>query len=108
MADLNIDVQALANLARIEMPEEELKKLKSELPAILDFVNLIQEADASDLNRSPELRNVMREDAGAHESGIYTEKILAQAPQSKNDRVVVNQVVSRKKSSSAQGSGGTQ
>lgn len=97
MADLNIDVQALANLARIEMPEEELKKLEAELPAILDFVNLIQGADASDLNRAPELRNVMREDAGAHESGIYTEKILAQAPASKNDRVVVNQVVSRKK-----------
>ena len=97
MADIRIDVKALADLARIEMPEDELKKLKKELPEILAFVETIQGADVSAIDRNPALRNVMREDGEPHESGIYTEKILAQAPAQKDGRLVVKQVISRKK-----------
>ena len=97
MADIRIDVKALADLARIEMPEDELKKLKKELPEILAFVETIQGADVSEIERNPALRNVMREDGEPHESGIYTEKILAQAPAQKDGRLVVKQVISRKK-----------
>ena len=92
-----INVRALAALARIEMPEDELKKLEKELPEILAFVETIQGADVSEIERNPALRNVMREDGEPHESGIYTEKILAQAPAQKDERLVVKQVISRKK-----------
>ncbi|HEY4526400.1 MAG TPA: Asp-tRNA(Asn)/Glu-tRNA(Gln) amidotransferase subunit GatC [Candidatus Paceibacterota bacterium] len=97
MADRRIDVQALAELARIEMPEEELKKLATELPEILAFVDTIQEANVSNIESDRSLRNVMREDGEPHESGIYTEKLLAQAPAKKDGRFAVKQVISRKK-----------
>jgi len=97
MSRPDVDVRALAELARIEMPEDELKKLEKELPEILAFVDIIQGADVSTALHHPSLRNVMREDGEPHESGIYTEKLLAQAPAKKNGRFVVKQVISRKK-----------
>ena len=92
---INVDVRALARLARMEVSEEELSKLETELPAILAFVDTIQKLDVSALERTPALRNVMREDGEPHESGIYTEKLLAQAPAQKDGRFVVKQVISR-------------
>ena|SRR3989344_3776532 len=97
MTDKKVDVRALAALSRMEVSEEELQKLEKELPAILAFVETVQKAEVAQSERSPSLRNVMREDGGAHESGIYTEKILAQAPSEKDGRLVVKQVISRKK-----------
>ena len=97
MNDTRLDVRALASLARIEVGEEELAKLASEIPGILAFVDSIQSVDVSTIERNPTLRNVMREDSDPHESGIYTEKLLAQAPAAREGRLAVKQVLSRKK-----------
>lgn len=93
----NIDVRGLARLARMEVSEAELEKLEKELPAILSFVETIQSVDVAVTGRNPTLRNVMREDAEPHDSGIYTEKILEQVPARQGDRLAVKQVISRKK-----------
>jgi aspartyl-tRNA(Asn)/glutamyl-tRNA(Gln) amidotransferase subunit C len=92
-----IDVRALAALARIEVPDAELEKLQKEIPSILAFVETIQQADVSNTMPTPELYNVMREDGEPHESGLYTESLLAQAPTRQGNRIVVKQVISRRK-----------
>ncbi len=92
-----VNVRALAQLARMEVQEAELQKLEQELPTILAFVETIQNAHVSNVQHDPMLRNVMREDGEPHESGIYTEKLLAQAPATKDGRLVVKQVISRNK-----------
>ena len=92
-----VDVAALAKLARIEVGDSELERLEREIPSILAFVETIQKADVSDTAPAPKLRNVMREDGEPHESGIYTEALLAQAPEKQANRLVVKQVISRKK-----------
>jgi aspartyl/glutamyl-tRNA(Asn/Gln) amidotransferase C subunit len=97
MADPEVDVKALAELARLEVTDAELAKLEQEIPDILKFVETIQSANVSVEAKSPELRNVMRPDENPHESGIYTERLIKAAPKSEKDRVVVKQVVSRKK-----------
>lgn len=97
MAELKVDVRALAALARIEVSDAELETLEREVPGILAFVETIQSVEVSKTEHNPTLRNVMREDREPHESGIYTEKLLEQAPVRKEDRVVVKQVISRKK-----------
>ena len=93
----NVDVRALAKLARLEVSEEELTKLEKEIPGILAFVETIQKVQTSSAAPTPELRNVMREDKDPHESGTYTEKLLAQAPAREGDRLKVAQVISRNK-----------
>ncbi len=94
------DIRALAQLARLELSDAEVAKLESELPAILGFVAEIQ-AVSADMPKavSPAHRNVMREDANPHESGIHTEVLLAAAPARVGNQVEVKQVVSRKNAS---------
>lgn len=93
-----VNVRALANLARLEVSDEELGKLEKEIPAILAFVETIQKASTTDVPEgTPILKNVMRDDANPHKSGAHTEDLLAAAPTRKGDYVAVKQVISRKK-----------
>jgi len=95
-----VDIRALATLARMDVSDAELAKLEQELPAILSFVETIQAASAGssgEPKKASTLRNVMREDTEPHEGGIYTEKLLGQAPATKDGKLVVKQVISRGK-----------
>ena len=94
----NVDVRALATLARLEVSDEELSKLESQIPDILSFVETIQKVSAEAPAAGPALTNVMREDANPHESGIYTEELLSAAPSRRGNYVAVKQVLSKENS----------
>ncbi|MBI2612343.1 aspartyl/glutamyl-tRNA amidotransferase subunit C [Candidatus Kaiserbacteria bacterium] len=98
MTKPDIDVAALAKLARLEVSAEELAKLGKEIPNILAFVEIIQQAGAGAEHKGEGLQNVMRADENPHESGIHTEKLLSAAPAREGDRIAVKQVISRRKS----------
>lgn len=91
----NVDVAALAKLARLDVSHEELTKLEKEIPAILEFVKTIQEVSEGAPAETPPLRNVMRDDKEAHESGVYTKELLDAAPVQKDNRIAVKQVISK-------------
>ena len=93
-----VDIAALAKLARIEVSDEELKNLEREIPDILKFVETIQSVATPGKEPLPEHRNVMRDDANPHEGGMHSKDLLDAAPAQKDNRVVVKQVLSRKKS----------
>ena len=92
-------VLALAKLARIEISDTEAESLSKEFDAILGYVGEIKKiADPSP--PSPKLGegkggvyNVMREDENPHESGIYTEKILNEAPDREGDYIRVKKIL---------------
>lgn len=92
-----VNIKALAELARLEVSDQELATLEKELPSIIGFVEEIQKATTTAEVNAPTLRNVLRDDANPHESGLYTERLLAAAPNREGDRIAVKQVVSRKK-----------
>lgn len=91
-----VDIAALAKLARLEIPEDEMVRLEKEIPAILHFVETIQSADAPKEEKSPDHRNIMRADENPIESGKHTKTLLDAAPARVGDRVAVKQVISRK------------
>ena len=91
-----VDIRALAQLGRVDLSDEEVSKLESEIPSILAFVEKIQQADVSGVSLDTTLRNVTRADDNAHETGQYTEILLAEAPEREGDRIAVKQVVTRK------------
>ena len=97
MIDVNVDIAALAGLARLEVSEAEMETLKKQIPDILSFVHTIESVSAAAEEVEPTLKNVMRDDTDAYESGIYTEDLLKAAPKSRDNQVVVKQVISRKK-----------
>ena len=92
-----VDVRALAKLARLEVSDEEVAKLEKEIPAILAFVEQIQKVSTDMAPESPTHRNIMRDDTNPHESGLYTDDLLKAAPVVRDNQIVVKQVLSKKK-----------
>lgn len=79
------EIENLSKLCRIELSDVEKEELLKEMDSILDFVAQIQTVKTDSLEpRVGDVRNIMREDSNSHESGKYTEVILAEAP--KTDR----------------------
>ncbi|MDP3875082.1 MAG: Asp-tRNA(Asn)/Glu-tRNA(Gln) amidotransferase subunit GatC [bacterium] len=90
------EVFKLAKLARIEIGEVEAENLTREFEAILDYVGEIKNTRASPLMldfQSETLKNVMREDVEPHEPGLYTKKILEQAPAKEGDYIKVKKIL---------------
>lgn len=90
------EVLKLAKLARIGIPESEAEALAAEFGAILNYVGDIKNAEVPAGSQGKEgfaLRNVMREDASAHEPGIHTEALLAESPSRDGDYVKVKKIL---------------
>jgi aspartyl-tRNA(Asn)/glutamyl-tRNA(Gln) amidotransferase subunit C len=90
------EVLRLATLARVGITEEEAEALKNEFAPILDYVSQVKEAlpkgGVREMAKSS-VRNVMRDDTDAHESGIYTEELLNAAPTRDGSYVKVKKIL---------------
>ncbi len=91
------DIEKLSDLARIKLSEDEKKELTTDIESILGYVSEIQEV-SSDLDRdtsggSDTLINVMRDDKEPHKSGLYTDKILEEAPDKKDNYFKVKKIL---------------
>lgn len=87
------DIKNLANLARIEVTDEEAGKLTGEMDAILGYVGQIKDAVGDVRKEVPKHHNVMREDIPTNETGEYTEKILNNAPAREGDYIKVKKIL---------------
>jgi len=91
-------VLSLAKLARIKLKDKEAEGFSHEFDTILDYVGEVKKAGTSKgksevrEDKSPPY-NVFREDAGAHKSGLYTEKILKQVPSREGDYIKVKKIL---------------
>jgi aspartyl-tRNA(Asn)/glutamyl-tRNA(Gln) amidotransferase subunit C len=86
-------VQEIAALARLDLTEEETKTFVSQFKDILDYVNILNEVDTEDVSPaylSSMNRSVQREDE--IEPSVPTQEFLANAPQAKDDYVVIPRV----------------
>jgi len=92
----NKDIKNLSLLARIELTEEEGHELKKDIESILDYVGQIQalKIDSSEnIQEENILKNVFRDDVDPHEKGVYSEKLLKEAPRKKNGYVQVKKIL---------------
>lgn len=89
------DIEKLAVLARLDLALEEKQSLKTDLGKILDYVSELKRAPVSDVSAAENslVKNVMREDGSAHETGLYTEKILQAAPETANGFIKVKKIL---------------
>lgn len=96
MSTPQIDVLALARLARLEISEAEVVKLQNELPAIMTFIDTLQKVVVETAEPvSPQHRNILRPDENPNVPGTYTERLLQESPESDNGYVVVKQVLKK-------------
>jgi len=103
------EIKKLANLARIDMTESEMKEIAKDFDAILSYVGQVQEVSkltsARQLahptggglaEKKPEdysLCNVMREDVVTNKRGEYSEKIIAEMPDTQDGYLKVKQIL---------------
>ncbi len=95
-AQIQVDeklVQEIASLARLDLTEDETKMFVSQFKDILDYVSVLNEVDTEDVPPaylSSANQSVMREDA--IEESVRTEEFLANAPQAKDEYVLIPRV----------------
>ena len=99
MAISKEELKKLAELARIELSEKELDTFQHNITSILDFVSQVQEvSQKSDGNESSAgvwkmIKNKFRGDENSHEGGLYTERILNEAPQREGNYFKVKKIL---------------
>jgi len=96
------DVKKLADLARIDMSEEEMAEIAKDFDSILAYVGQVKEASklistrqglAEKKSEDYFLHNIMREDVVTNNRGEYTEKIFKNAPDTENGFLKVKQIL---------------
>ena len=89
-------VLSLAKLARIKISDTEAETLSKEFESILNYVSEVKSISANEHSNNLEnvrVLNVMREDGSPHETGIYTETILNEAPARDGDYLKVKKIL---------------
>jgi len=94
MATENIDVNYVANLARLELTEEEATQFQSQLGAILGYVEKLKELDVEGIEPTAHASPVfdrVREDVAR--PSLDREAFLQNAPDHANDQLRVPKVI---------------
>ena len=87
----NIDIEKLANLARIDLADTDIDEITDNISNVLAYVASVEEV-AADGDSGPSVgpvHNVLREDADPHEPGAYREVLLAEAPKTDDEGFIV-------------------
>ena len=91
------DIEKLAKLARINLTEEEKESLLKEIDPILGYVAQLKEVSSNlgqvDSIHIPEHRNIIREDSNPTESGLNTDDIVRNMPESQNNYLKVKKIM---------------
>lgn len=88
------DIKKLAEMARVDMTDEELSSMAHEFDPILAYVGQVKEVSESSLGEPDYLlTNVMREDIATNKPGEYTEKLIDQMPDSQDGFLKVKQIL---------------
>lgn len=100
MADMvsKEDIKNLAELARLELSEEEVGSLQKDMSTILEYVGQIAEVSADTEVRVPENHNVMREDTLRAEGDLMAgthDAVLAALPKREGDYNVVRKIIQK-------------
>ena len=86
------DVENLAELARIELGEDEKQELLQDMKVILNYVKQVEEVEVGDSDTEPSLVNVWREDE-VEERDFSKDLITGQFPQSKSGFLKVKKIL---------------
>lgn len=91
------EVLKLADLARIEVFDNEVEGIRQKMEGVLGYVsevqNLSEEDAISTIPEAGENRNVFREDTEPHETGKYTESIIKNAPEKEGNYIKVRKIL---------------
>jgi aspartyl-tRNA(Asn)/glutamyl-tRNA(Gln) amidotransferase subunit C len=89
------EIKKLADLARIEIPDEEIESLRGEMDSILDYVGQVSHFALASRDEfdNTQIQNVMREDQNPTESQTYSKELIAEFPKRENNYLKVKKIL---------------
>ena len=92
------EIKKLADLARIDMSEEEMKEIAKDFESILAYVGQVQEVSGEIIDNDKKsedyfVRNITREDIAEDMNKERTDKILANAPDVQDRFIKVRKIM---------------
>ena len=90
------EIKHIADLARLELTEAELKKYGSQLSDVLNYIDQLKEVDTTDIEPTAQitgLENAWREDEKSDWREIEIEEALKQAPELEDGQIKVKRVL---------------
>lgn len=88
------DIDKLAELARLEIPQAEKEQVLKDMTSIVGYVAQISEVVLpTDLTPEYSLKNVMREDVVTTDSGTHTDALVAEMPDHEGQFLKVKQIL---------------
>lgn len=87
------DVEVLAELAKLELNQEEKEKILSDMEGILNYIKQIEEVEVPEIDTKYENHNAWREDALREEMDFSPQLIRDQFPASKDGFVKVKKIL---------------
>jgi len=89
------DVKYVSSLSRIELGDDDVKRFREQLSAILDYIDQLNEVDTEGVPPTthvlPSMKNVFREDK--LKVSISPDKALANAPERRGDFFAVPKII---------------
>jgi aspartyl-tRNA(Asn)/glutamyl-tRNA(Gln) amidotransferase subunit C len=95
MALTKNEIQHIARLARLELGEEDLEKYGEQLSGILNYIEMLKEVDASDIEPTSQvtgLENIFRDDVVKGWNKEEKESALRDAPATEGRYIKVRKV----------------
>ena len=89
------EVKHIAQLSRIKLSEEEVKKYQQQLSVILDYFKEIQKVETKNIlpmANTSGIKNVFRQDKPILESGERRKKLIEAAPSKEKNFIKVKEV----------------
>jgi aspartyl-tRNA(Asn)/glutamyl-tRNA(Gln) amidotransferase subunit C len=88
------DIRKLADLARIEVIDEQIEPLRKDMEAVLGYISELEKVGVEgEVLEVAEPYNVLREDSSPHTAGVYTDAILEEAPKTDKGYIRVKKIL---------------
>lgn len=87
------DVKKLALLSRIAISDKEAETLQADIESILGYVSDVKTISSQIIEEELGVVNVMREDGKPHETGMYTDILLQEMPNTEKGYLKVKKIL---------------
>ena len=86
-------IEKLAELAKIDIKQDEIESFKKDFESILGYINQIESVDVSDVQIDLMTKNIARADEVKNNPGGFSEILLDSAPNTENGFVKVKKIL---------------
>jgi aspartyl-tRNA(Asn)/glutamyl-tRNA(Gln) amidotransferase subunit C len=89
------EVVKIAKLARLDLTEQEIKKIQKDLSSVLDYFNVLKnrELETGVEKEKLEIKNILRKDEASERNPVLADNLIKMAPDKKDGYIKVKAIL---------------